>query len=57
MDEPKSITYREQARLDCEPDSDVYVLRVKRRVSVTPLSLDMTARVAFPDLERLLRFD
>jgi 5'-nucleotidase len=56
-DEPKSITYRVQANLDCEPDSDVYVLRVKRHVSVTPLSLDLTARVPLPDLERLLRSD
>ena len=56
-DEPRSITYRKQAKLDCEPDSDVYVLRVKRRISVTPLSLDLTARVPFPDLDRLLRPD
>ncbi len=36
-------------------DSDVYVLRVKRMVSVTPLSLDLTSRVDFADLNRILR--
>ena len=38
-----------------EPDSDVYALRVAREVSVTPLSLDMTARVDFGELEQKLR--
>jgi 5'-nucleotidase len=38
-----------------EPDSDVYALRVAREVSVTPLSLDMTARVNFDELENRLR--
>ena len=36
-------------------DSDVYAVRVKRVVSVTPLSLDLTARVDFKELENLLR--
>jgi 5'-nucleotidase len=36
-------------------DSDVYALRVKRVVSVTPLSLDMTSRVSFPQLAHLLK--
>lgn len=39
------------------PDTDVYAVRVKRVVSVTPLSLDMTSRVDFGDLERLLRVE
>ncbi len=38
-----------------EPDSDVYALRVAREVSVTPISLDMTARVDFDKLESQLR--
>jgi hypothetical protein len=33
------------------------VLRVKREVSVTPLSLDLTSRVDFDQLERLLEKD
>ena len=37
------------------PDSDVYTLRVRRQVAVTPLSLDLTSRVDFGDLEILLR--
>ncbi len=37
------------------PDTDVYVLRVERQVAVTPLSLDCTSRVAFPELEGWLR--
>ncbi len=36
-------------------DCDLYVLRVKRHVSVTPLSLDLTARVSLPELEDYLR--
>ena len=36
-------------------DTDVYALRVKRCVSVTPLSLDMTARVDLKDFEQKLR--
>jgi len=38
-----------------EPDSDVWALRVARVVSVTPLSLDMTARADFGALEEQLR--
>lgn len=36
-------------------DSDAYVLRVRRQVSVTPLSLDLTARVNLSAYERALR--
>jgi 5'-nucleotidase len=38
-----------------EPDSDVHAIRVDKVVSVTPLSLDMTSRIPFDDLERQLR--
>jgi len=52
------VDYQEAANLDNErEDSDVYVLRVKRLVSLTPLSLDFTARVDFEELNRLLRGD
>jgi len=37
-----------------ESDSDVYVLAAKRKVSVTPLSIDMTSRVDFGSLKNLL---
>jgi 5'-nucleotidase len=54
--EQGSIGYREAGTLDGEPeDSDVYVLRKKRWVSVTPLSLDLTSRVNFAELDRLMR--
>lgn len=36
-------------------DSDVYALRVKKVVSVTPLSLDMTARVDLHEFDQFLR--
>jgi len=50
------VTYKEAARLDHEAeDTDVYVLRRKRMVAVTPLTLDMTARVKLTDLEDFLR--
>ena len=50
------IGYREAGTLVGEPqDSDVYVLRKKRWVSVTPLSLDLTSRVDFRELEHLMR--
>ena len=50
------VGYREAARLDGEPeDTDAYVIRKKHRVSVTPLSLDLTARVDLPELEKLMR--
>ncbi len=48
--------YREAGELDSEPENtDVYVLRKKRMVSVSPLSLDLTSRVDFVELDRLMR--
>jgi 5'/3'-nucleotidase len=38
-----------------DPDSDVYAMRVKRVVSVTPLSLDMTSRIDLAAFEDSLR--
>lgn len=56
--EPGLINYREAGRLDDEPENtDVYALRRKRFVSVTPLSLDLTSRVDFDELEQLMRND
>jgi len=55
-DKPGVLSYRleEDATRDAT-DTDVYALRVKRIVSVTPLSLDMTSRVDLSELDRLLR--
>jgi 5'-nucleotidase len=36
------------------PDSDVYTVRVKGKVSVTPLSLDLTSRIDLKELEHYL---
>ena len=54
---PGTIGYREVLNfLDAEQtDSDVYALRQQRLVSVTPLSLDMTSRVNFDELDQSLR--
>ncbi len=55
-EKPAPIPYRRTDQTLDEPiDSDVYALRVKRLVSVTPLSLDLTSRVDMKDLDRLLR--
>ena len=56
--EPGYVDYAEAAELGEEYiGSDVYVLRVQHEVSVTPLSLDLTSRVDFDLLNRLLRND
>ena len=50
---PGTVGYREATELEEEStDSDVFVLRKKRLVSVTPISLDMTSRVDFNELEK-----
>jgi len=38
-----------------EPDSDIYALAVDRVVAVAPLSLDLTSRADFGEMEALLR--
>ena len=55
-DEPANVGYTTDGdhRADL-PDTDVYVLNVERKVSVTPLSLDLTARVDLREYERQLK--
>jgi 5'-nucleotidase len=54
--EPGVIGYRESAALKHEPeDTDVYVLRTKRWVSVSPLSLDLSSRVDLALLDKMVR--
>lgn len=54
--EPGTLGYREAALFDNEPkDTDVYVLRMKRWVSVSPLSLDLSSRVNLLELEARLK--
>ena len=53
---PGTVGYKEAPHLKEEPsDSDVFVLRQERLVSVTPISLDMTSRVNFDELEKNFR--
>ena len=40
-----------------EPNSDVWCLHAKKMVSVTPLSMDLTARANFGKLDELLRIE
>jgi 5'-nucleotidase len=55
-DLPAVMTYREAALFEREAeDTDVYILRKKRMVSVSPLSLDLTSRVDFAELDRSMR--
>ncbi len=55
-DEPGRIGYRMSPNwYQASPGSDVHAVRIKRVVSVTPLSLDLTSRVPPGDLENLLR--
>jgi len=55
-DQPAIARYRESEVPENYPvGSDVHSLRVKRVVSVTPISLDMTSRVDLEELDRQLR--
>jgi len=54
--EPGVVGYTEAPKPKDEPtDSDVFTIRQKRLVSVTPISLDMTSRIDMDDLKH--RFD
>lgn len=55
-EQPGSITYKEGASLEEEEDgTDVFILRKRKMVSVTPIHLDMTARTNFKEFDELLR--
>lgn len=54
-DQPAPVGYELSPRLEHEPaGTDVHTLIKERKVSVTPLTLDMTARVAPEELERFI---
>lgn len=54
--EPGAIDYEPLAHPEqTEPDSDIYALAVDRVVSVAPLSLDLSSRVDWGEMEALLR--
>ncbi len=55
-DQPETVGYRRIDEVEgAAIDTDVYALRVKRVVSVTPLSLDLTSRLNLNDFDQLLR--
>ena len=56
LEDPSRIQFQiELDRDKVETDSDVYALCIDRMVSVTPLSLDTTSRVDFPELANLIK--
>ena len=53
---PGTVGYKEAPEMKEEAsDSDVFVIRHKHLVSVTPISLDMTSRVEFSNLNKHFR--
>ncbi|MGA2111408.1 MAG: 5'/3'-nucleotidase SurE [Anaerolineales bacterium] len=55
LDLPTQLGYSTVLDPNIETDSDVYVLRVERKVAVTPLSLDLTSRLDLQRLEQVMR--
>jgi 5'-nucleotidase len=56
LEDPGPLSYRLAPHRDqVPPDTDIYALIVDQVVSVTPLSLDLTARVDFGQFDGLLR--
>jgi 5'-nucleotidase len=54
--EPAKVGYRFSDKMHTAPEgSDIHTVRIKRRVSITPLSLDLTARADFGRIEAALR--
>ncbi len=51
-DNSKLAGFTTVAEDDIDPGTDVHAMVVDKVVSVTPLSLDMTARVSLPDLDK-----
>ena len=57
-DVPGQIGYHIASNFELDaPDSDIYAVFVRRIISVTPLSLDLTSRLDLPAFERQLRKD
>ena len=55
-DEPARVGYRFSDEINkAREGSDIHAVRIKRHVSVTPLSLDLTSRSDFNEVEEKLR--
>ena len=55
-DRPGPISYKHSEGIDDDPEgTDAHILRTKKMVAVTPLNLDMTAKVQLTEFEKFLR--
>ena len=55
-EQPGSISYKLSTDLDKDgADTDITILRRQHLVAVTPLNLDLTARVKFEEFDKFLR--
>lgn len=55
-DEPSVMDYEMQVDVSrVEPESDIYAFAIDRIISVTPLSVNLTARISFAAFENRLR--
>jgi 5'-nucleotidase len=55
-DQPAKVGYRISDQINTAPvGSDIHTVRIKRHVSVTPLSLDLTSQADFSEIEAALR--
>lgn len=55
-EQPGPISYKHSEGIDEDPEgTDAHILRTKKMVAVTPLNLDMTARVGLGEFEKYLR--
>ncbi len=56
LSRPVYVDYEVQLYMDTlEPDSDIWALAVDHVVSVAPISLDLSSRVALDEVDRVLR--
>jgi 5'-nucleotidase len=56
LNQPGKVGYQYRSDMQSlEPGTDAHTLLIKKIVSVTPISLDLTSRVDFPTLEKKLR--
>ena len=53
LDEPATIDYQIVVNYDkLEPDSDIHTMLVKKEVSVAPMTIDLTAKVALENVSK-----
>ncbi|MFP3854734.1 MAG: 5'/3'-nucleotidase SurE [Anaerolineales bacterium] len=58
LDQPATLRYQIISDFSSlTPGSDAHAVRVLKHVAVTPLSLDLTSRASFSEIEDVLRYD